>query len=426
MCDSKSIKCSQDGKYYTGNRATGCCFNAAKPNSDTCENSFFNRSSCYTDNVSICPSGYTFKMPTDPCKDAKICGHAGGGGLSLAIWQLNNACVGDEPKMDENLKLLCCTGHPPGGDYYGNCATGYCPNNSMCAGVMSDYCVKNGLDPNCKNFFNVTNNTTSKRLVTQSMMAQWIKESPDPRQNKNINKMVALCNQFAPPGACDPQLRTFCTSLTRKELNANTDLKNLCGCFMAEKEYDEFKRILKDAGALPDVCDPLCASSQTQRGDRNCATDRCKSAICVVDLSNKDVQEVIQKNDAINQTCVTSKGGSSECYIAFTGMDRKEMRQKNVHVDQNCGQCFLYDPNKPYKEGVNPEPAVCGNLSGGPVSPPGILPITPVDGESPPDILPVTPVDGGESLFEKYKVQITIGVIMVLVLFLLLAAVVFF
>ena len=38
--------------------------------------------------------------------------------------------------MDENKKVLCCTGHPPGGDYYGNCATGYCPNNSTCAGVM--------------------------------------------------------------------------------------------------------------------------------------------------------------------------------------------------------------------------------------------------------------------------------------------------
>jgi hypothetical protein len=242
----------------------------------TCKSSYFT-TSCAAKGVSICPPaeagkpgrGYTYTLPADPCKDAKLCGLISGGDFSYPLWQLNDACIGNEPKMDENKKVLCCTGHPPGGDYYGNCATGYFPNNSTCAGVMSDYCVKNGLNPYCKNFFNVSTNITSKNIVTQAMMDQWIKDSPDPLENQNINDMTTLCSRLASPGACNQRLYTFCNSLTRKELNENSNLKNLCGCFLNEKEYDEFKRILKGAGALTDICDPLCASSQTQRGDQN-------------------------------------------------------------------------------------------------------------------------------------------------------------
>lgn len=368
MCDSNSEKCPQDGKYYIGDVATNCCFASTKTvnqGGGKCDPNIFYTSSCAKKGSSVCPTGYTYTTPKNPCSEAQICAYESGGGLRVPVWKLNKGCLGDEPHMSSEREVACCIGQPPQGVYYKNCATGYCPNNSTCAKVMADYCLKNGLDPQCEKFFDVTNNTTSKRLVGQAMLGAWIQESPDPTKNGNFKDMAKLCGRLAPPGTCDQQLYKFCNILTRDELNKNVDYKNLCGCFLAQKEYNEFNKVLKGAGALPDICDPLCASSDTQRGDRNCNTDRCKSAICVIDLGNGQVQKAIQNNEAINQTCVTSKGGSSECYIAMTNMSRAEMRQMNIHVDQKCGQCFLYDPKKPYKEGVNPQPVDCKHLAGG-------------------------------------------------------------
>ncbi|KKK72385.1 hypothetical protein LCGC14_2904400, partial [marine sediment metagenome] len=368
MCDSSSEKCPQDGKYYIGKKNSACTFEYNDDytyDPDTakkCQNIDFNTNP-------NCPPGYHYVKPRDPCSQAKICATttqqlcfgATCKTYPFYTWELTDICVGDEPTMDQNRKNLCCTGHPPTGSYYRNCATGYCPNNSTCASTMSDYCVQNGLDENCKNFFNVSTNITSKRIVAQALFDKYTQRDTDPRTNKHMDELTSLCSEFAPPGSCDQKLEQFCQNLTREQVNQSTSLKNLCGCFLAAKEYQEFKAVLKGAGALPNVCDPLCASSSTQKGDQNCNVDRCKSAICVVDLSNKDVQELVQKNIAINQICVSPKDGTAECYIAFTNMDRKELREKNITVNQNCGQCFLYDPNKAYKEGVNPLPVECDN-----------------------------------------------------------------
>lgn len=93
MCDSESKNCPQDGKYYIGNRATGCCFMSHKPEDQggkTCKSSYFT-TSCAAKGVSICPPaeagkpgrGYTYTLPADPCKDAKLCGTASRGGFSF-------------------------------------------------------------------------------------------------------------------------------------------------------------------------------------------------------------------------------------------------------------------------------------------------------------------------------------------------------
>lgn len=230
-------------------------------------------------------------------------------------------------------------------------------------------------------------------------------------QMVNDAKMNPSANNSAQ--ACDNILQAFCQSMTRDDINADISagsmtLMDTCGCHLkpingtvttptnpikmcpiTAQAPSKSPYYTNTAGGQ--ACDPLCLNSTIQNclyssndGPDKCA---CTAQQCIID--NVTINEVNSSTGGINlsQSC---NGG--QCYISNVTVNAINSGVSgNIDFFQDCGSCYTFTG---------------GNLSTAQQIDCGTLQPTVINPPSPP-----TP-----SFYQKYKVMIWIGIILVILI----------
>lgn len=154
-----------------------------------------------------------------------------------------------------------------------------------------------------------------------------------------IETIIEVCREN--PGACDDILTQKCQGVTREQLSNNVNLANLCGCFMADIEYEAYSQF-----GIERECDPVCALGSSVKL-HNTSTNNpaefieCNQSICVID----DVTINILANSVAGDvtfsqacgSCAGNDGSSCRCYINDTSINAINSLIGDVTFEQACG-----------------------------------------------------------------------------------------
>lgn len=173
-----------------------------------------------------------------------------------------------------------------------------------------------------------------------------------------IEDIIEVCQDY--PGGCDAVLGQVCAGFDRDDLKENPNLGKLCGCFMADAEYDKYT----GSFGVNKICDPACVlqSAVKPRDPENeFVTLKCDQSICVIDdvtisiLGKSTVGDI-----TFGQACSACSGDSGcTCNISDISITSVESTIGDVSFQQACGgvvNCYERDAN-----GI-PRPVDCSAL----------------------------------------------------------------
>jgi hypothetical protein len=179
-----------------------------------------------------------------------------------------------------------------------------------------------------------------------------------------IETVINVCQKY--PGGCDAVLGQVCSGYTRADLASNPSLADLCGCFLADAQYNAYT----GAFGVQKICDPACTLQSAVKpiilASNPPAIQECGQAICVIDnVKIELLQNSTAGNISFNQACASCTGGAGcTCDISNISVTSVESTLGNISLSQQCGgnvNCFKPDAN-----GV-PQSVPCSTLepSGG-------------------------------------------------------------
>ena len=147
--------------------------------------------------------------------------------------------------------------------------------------------------------------------------------SNSPEYNNFQNTLISTCRNSSLPGACDLFLEDYCGIHTRGDLELNSPLANLCGCYIQSPTEN----------INGSNCDPFCnQGSAVQRAD-SCSGlfSTCPSNVCTI-------------TDGHPTLCQSCQPGSG-CNCTFVSIDSTELIMRtgmnSVYPDYcNVSSCF--------------------------------------------------------------------------------------
>lgn len=250
------------------------------------------------------------------------------------------------------------------------CSTGPGANDPGCPTVMTSYCSTDELlgdtyiekwqggssSSECRRFvdFNAGNQAqyvstvdglARRYLITDSNPITYPQQGSliyDPR----IETVITTCQDY--PGGCDDVLDQVCSGYTRADLANNPNLAKLCGCFMADAQYDNY------AGSfgVKKICDPACVLQSAVKPkdvSNQFITLSCDQTVCVIDDVNISILGKSNVGDiTFAQACGSCSGGAGcTCNISDISISAVESTVKNINFSQQCGSvnCFKSDAN---------------------------------------------------------------------------------
>lgn len=332
-----------------------------------------------------CPSGYVIdpEVLKNPCAYAQTV-YATSKlnpiiGCPLKYYQLSAACIPQDPNINAGDQALCCSSGldcPNKAKGLPCCPKDLCPQNDACGQVMIDSCNRTGYNGACKFYIQNSPNEKMRQKVSQSLISNILSKNNVPLdQQPELSTIAEIC-QGAPPGTCDGIMKAQCKNFTREQIAANPLLIRLCGCFMNSENYQRYKYLLgtNSSGQLLTQCDPLCMNAFADQPGTNCQFSPCNSPICIIDFSNKNVQEQWAAGNDISQTCIAVGTDPSKCFIGMSKEQAKIYLSKSVNIQQKCDLCFLWDPSNPSKDPIkldcNDPVAGIANIYGLPIPKP--------------------------------------------------------
>lgn len=265
-------------------------------------------------------------------------------------------------------------------------------NNPMCSPIMATYCSTNdsltyqqkwqgdNVTSPCKKYVaaNLSPVCLSSNYVpvVDAFVRQYFLIDGNnityPQQGSTVfdptmNDIISVCQTS--PGGCDTVLTQVCSGFTRANLQANPNEATLCGCFMADQEYNSYQ----GAFGVQKICDPLCVLQSAVKPanvPNNCNTQKCGQSICVIDnVTISLLNQSTAGNINFAQACSSCAGGTGGCICDISDISITAVQSsiKDINFSQNCGQtnCYKSDAN-----GV-PQTVPCASLepSGGGTSP---------------------------------------------------------
>lgn len=300
----------------------------------------------------VCPVGYELQLPDNvcdwictrrivkpccnensfyggKCTEPRIVGGENGKANSFII---ANACVKGPPpvnRTDRDVKIKCCTGNQT--DFQNKCPIGYCPEGKNCYDIMKQVCIEQGINfPECDTY--LRDGDCSTRM---SIAKDWIKKNYlDPQMNINTNlntdkTLTELCTNV--PGACTDFLNFQCRNFSREDVSQDSNLGNLCGCFLPKTDKNGENNYWSE---VPRECDAVCANSV--HDGTKCNPTKCDKSVCMVAIDANNIEEWTKGKIDINQNC---GGGKGLCYISVSVNDAKKLETKGVKIDQKCTKC---------------------------------------------------------------------------------------
>lgn len=151
-----------------------------------------------------------------------------------------------------------------------------------------------------------------------------------------IEDVIDVCSTY--PGGCDAVLTQVCNGFTRADLKSNPNLGKLCGCFMADLQYDKYAGTF----GVSKQCDPACTlQSAVHRRDVTNQFNflECGQTICIIDdVKIQLLNNTVAGDISFGQACSScGTGGSCQCVISDISVTAVESSIANINFDQQCG-----------------------------------------------------------------------------------------
>lgn len=156
------------------------------------------------------------------------------------------------------------------------------------------------------------------------------------------------------PGVCSEALADTCSSVTREELEINSQLRSWCGCHLSEPEY----AIYTDNFGVPVECTPPCNTRGTipkVKSDGR-SISQCSDfgrGICIMDSININFGNIDSRPLNFKEIC-GSCGPNAGCTCFIVNQDINAINSSTgIDIANNCGSgttCYKTD-----KEGKTTE-----------------------------------------------------------------------
>lgn len=251
------------------------------------------------------------------------------------------------------------------------CTSGAGASNPGCVPVMSNYCSTDDIagptyqqkwqgdeiTSNCRKYVALnTGNQLQYVPVVDAYVRRYLITDAHPITyaqqgsliyDPAIEDVIDVCQTY--PGGCDNALNQECAGFTRNDLKNNPNMGKLCGCFMADAEYDKYT----GAFGVTKVCDPACVlqSAVKPRDPTNqFGFLSCNQSICVIDDVTISILQKSQTGDiTFAQACSSCSGGAGcTCNISDISIESVQSTIKDINFAQSCGgnqRCYKRDAN---------------------------------------------------------------------------------
>lgn len=132
------------------------------------------------------------------------------------------------------------------------------------------------------------------------------------KYNPFQEEIIDMCSNPTVPGACDLFLTNYCATYTRDQIQTDSALVSLCGCYVPP---------LYPTDTVSVPCDPLCHMvDTTQKADPVTGTiTRCSNTVCVIDEVNIELVNT-SASPAFTQICPNCTP-SNPCTCIIGGTD---------------------------------------------------------------------------------------------------------
>jgi len=264
------------------------------------------------------------------------------------------------------------------------CTSGAGASNPACIPVMSNYCSTDDisgptyqqkwqgdeLTSNCRKYVSLNTGHQSQYVpVVDAYVRRYLITDAHPITyaqqgsliyDPAIEDAIQVCQNY--PGGCDNVLTQECSGFTRNDLKNNPNMGKLCGCFMADSEYDKYT----GAFGVTKICDPACvlqSAVKPKDSANQFETLHCHQSICVIDDVTISILQKSSTGDiTFAQACSSCSGGAGcTCNISDISIQSVQSTIKDISLSQNCGginRCYKRDAN-----GI-PQLVNCSTLTG--------------------------------------------------------------
>ena len=260
--------------------------------------------------------------------------------------QHGKCCIYPNPDHNSQDDYSCCSGKISGEKIFGTCNAESCPFSDYCNNSMAEVCKLTG---NINLWFDGTGcssyvsdgatGSTNQRVISggRKVLRETIQNffpkayTPDVFKEESWDKKVKVaqenCRYY--PDECQPILRNFCSTVTRKDVFENDDLKTLCGCFMPSEQYPY-------SGFVSLDCSMPCNGQDNIRSP----DWHCDQTVCIID--NTTINEIDSQGD-INLGQLCGGGANSTCLLK--GMTVNQINSRvggGINLEQTCQDCYAW------------------------------------------------------------------------------------
>ena len=181
---------------------------------------------------------------------------------------------------------------------------------------------------------------TSKFLETYTKNYSFTDDVVDQRFNPFQFDIMSMCRSI--DGVCQPFLTSYCKNFSRQDLQDNTSLRSMCGCYVIPDPID-----LEHTNNP--ACDSLCRRGDVVQkvtiNNRGPIPLTCSTGVCVINNTHvSDTKTPIN----ITSFCPNCDGN---CYCVVSGTNIEQTLSSvgvtNINFNQFCGEnsiCSIIDP----------------------------------------------------------------------------------
>lgn len=183
-------------------------------------------------------------------------------------------------------------------------------------------------------------------LLTQYTTAygfDFTSNTSSPKYDSFQSTLIDLCNSPIVPGGCNLFLTNYCGQRTRQEIESDSALADMCGCY-APPQYP--------TQTLAPECDPICHLVNTSQQAQPCSGEitSCSNTVCVLsDININLVDSSVVP--AFQQICPSCSNPAMPCTCIISGVNivgTLDDAGVGAQYLQYCGknsQCYKSDPN---------------------------------------------------------------------------------
>ena len=177
-------------------------------------------------------------------------------------------------------------------------------------------------------------------LLTSFFSQNSLLEPGEPGYNPDQETIYEFCKET--PYFCRRFLSdSLCLIKTRQDLIGRDTARDFCGCYLQNKNYEEFGN---EVAGISRECDPICIPASTIKylGPGSSQPTTCQSTICLIEDVNISLINSSTGEINFNTVCGGCGAAGCSCFIKDINLITNNSALENLNFINNCSQLQCY------------------------------------------------------------------------------------